>query len=214
MSHDALRTILPVAGLDPERARTVEFTGGSDPILPTSFKIGETSAACLGAIGLAVSDLWKLRGHKEQGDRGRRAPRDGVAAQRPLPQNGKGRGIARAQPGDGHVPGEERPLELHPRQFPQPPRRRAQGAGRARGQGGGAPGGRQMGRARTGRGDHRRQGRRRHGAHHGRMGATPAGEGAGDAAAAQEICSRSATRRSRSCPDGDWGRFPASGCST
>jgi crotonobetainyl-CoA:carnitine CoA-transferase CaiB-like acyl-CoA transferase len=67
MSHDALRTILPVAGLDPERARTVEFTGGLDPILPTSFKIGETSAACLGAIGLAVSDLWELRGGKKQG---------------------------------------------------------------------------------------------------------------------------------------------------
>src|ERR1700734_1000538 len=66
MSHDALRTILPVAGLDPERARAVEFTGGNDPILPTSFKIGETSAACLAAIGLAVSDLWELRGHKKQ----------------------------------------------------------------------------------------------------------------------------------------------------
>jgi crotonobetainyl-CoA:carnitine CoA-transferase CaiB-like acyl-CoA transferase len=66
MSHDALRTILPVAGLDPDRARSVEFTGGSDPILPTSFKIGETSAACLAAIGLAVSDLWESRGHKKQ----------------------------------------------------------------------------------------------------------------------------------------------------
>src|SRR5580698_2129380 len=67
MSHDALRTILPVAGLDADRARTVEFTGGLDPILPTSFKIGETSSACLGAIGLAVSDLWELRGGKRQG---------------------------------------------------------------------------------------------------------------------------------------------------
>src|SRR5271167_3565422 len=67
MSHDALRTILPVAGLNPDRARSVEFTGGSDPILPTSFKISETAAACLGAIGLAVSDLWELRGGKQQG---------------------------------------------------------------------------------------------------------------------------------------------------
>src|SRR5580704_791689 len=66
MSHAALRTILPVAGLDPERARAVEFTGGSDPILPTSFKIGETSAACLAAIGLAVSDLWELRSGRKQ----------------------------------------------------------------------------------------------------------------------------------------------------
>lgn len=67
MSHDALRTILPVAGLDPDRARAVEFTGGGDPILPTSFKIGETSAAALAAIGLAVCDLWELRGHQRQG---------------------------------------------------------------------------------------------------------------------------------------------------
>jgi crotonobetainyl-CoA:carnitine CoA-transferase CaiB-like acyl-CoA transferase len=66
-AHDALRTILPVVGLDPARAATVEYTGGTDPILPTSFKIGETSAACLGAIGLAVSDLWELRGGKKQG---------------------------------------------------------------------------------------------------------------------------------------------------
>src|SRR5262249_42809949 len=50
MSHAALRTILPVAGLDPDRARSVEITGGAAPILPTSFKIGETSAACLSAI--------------------------------------------------------------------------------------------------------------------------------------------------------------------
>ena len=66
MSHDALRTILPVAGLDPDRAKTVEITGGSDPILPTSFKIGETSSACLAAIGLAVSDLWELRTGRRQ----------------------------------------------------------------------------------------------------------------------------------------------------
>ena len=54
MSHDALRTILPVAGLDPERARAVEITGGSDPILPTSFKIGETAAASLADSSIAV----------------------------------------------------------------------------------------------------------------------------------------------------------------
>jgi crotonobetainyl-CoA:carnitine CoA-transferase CaiB-like acyl-CoA transferase len=66
MAHDALRTILPVAGLDPERARTVEITGGADPVLPTSFKIGETAAASLAAIGLAVSDLWELRTGRRQ----------------------------------------------------------------------------------------------------------------------------------------------------
>ena len=61
MSIDALRTILPVAGWGAERARAVDITGGSDPILPTPFRIGETAAAALGAVGLAASDLWALR---------------------------------------------------------------------------------------------------------------------------------------------------------
>ena len=66
VAHDALRTILPVAGLDPERARTVEITGGADPVLPTPFRIGETAAAALAATGLAVSDLWRIRTGREQ----------------------------------------------------------------------------------------------------------------------------------------------------
>jgi crotonobetainyl-CoA:carnitine CoA-transferase CaiB-like acyl-CoA transferase len=66
MSHDALRTILPVAGWADDRARAVEITGGVDPILPTPFRIGETSAAALAAVGLAVSDLWALRTGRRQ----------------------------------------------------------------------------------------------------------------------------------------------------
>ena len=65
-AHDALRTILPVAGLSEDRARTVEITGGSDPVLPTPFRIGETAAAALAATGLAVSDLWELRTGRPQ----------------------------------------------------------------------------------------------------------------------------------------------------
>src|SRR5207237_6012017 len=65
-AHDALRTILPVAGLSEERARTVEITGGSGPLLPTPFRIGETSAAALAATGLAAADLWELRSGKKQ----------------------------------------------------------------------------------------------------------------------------------------------------
>ena len=41
MSHAALRTILPVAGWNTERARAVEITRVADPILPTPFRIGE-----------------------------------------------------------------------------------------------------------------------------------------------------------------------------
>ena len=66
MTHAALRTLMPLAGWPEERANTVEVTGGTDPILPTPFRIGETSAATLGAVGLAVSDLWKLRTGRSQ----------------------------------------------------------------------------------------------------------------------------------------------------
>ncbi|HEX3537189.1 MAG TPA: CoA transferase [Stellaceae bacterium] len=65
-AHDALRTILPVAGLAEDRARAVEITGGTDPVLPTPFRISETAAAALAATGLAVSDLWQLRTGRPQ----------------------------------------------------------------------------------------------------------------------------------------------------
>ena len=66
MSHDALRTILPVAGVEPDLARSVEITGGADPVLPTSFRIGEVGAAALAAVGVAVSELWALRTGRRQ----------------------------------------------------------------------------------------------------------------------------------------------------
>jgi crotonobetainyl-CoA:carnitine CoA-transferase CaiB-like acyl-CoA transferase len=66
MINDALRTILPIAGWLEERSRAVEITGGSDPILPTPFRISETSSAALAAVGLAVADLWELRTGRRQ----------------------------------------------------------------------------------------------------------------------------------------------------
>src|SRR5439155_16516825 len=66
MTNDALRTILPLAGWGDERARAVAITGGTDPLLPTPFRIGETSTAALAAIGLAVADLWALRTGRRQ----------------------------------------------------------------------------------------------------------------------------------------------------
>ncbi len=66
MTNDALRTLLPIAGWPEDRAHAVEFTGGTDPILPTPFRIGETSAAALAAVGLAVADLWELRTGRRQ----------------------------------------------------------------------------------------------------------------------------------------------------
>jgi crotonobetainyl-CoA:carnitine CoA-transferase CaiB-like acyl-CoA transferase len=66
MSHEALRTILPVAGWSEDRARAVEISRDADPILPTPFRIGETAAAAVAAVGLAVSDLWQLRTGRPQ----------------------------------------------------------------------------------------------------------------------------------------------------
>lgn len=66
MTNDALRTLLPIAGWPEGYAHAVEMTGDTDPILPTPFRIGETSAAALAAVGLAVADLWALRTGRRQ----------------------------------------------------------------------------------------------------------------------------------------------------
>ena len=66
MTNDALRMLWPIAGWPEEWAGAVEITGGTDPILPTPFRIGETSAAALAAVGLAVADLWELRTGRRQ----------------------------------------------------------------------------------------------------------------------------------------------------
>jgi hypothetical protein len=51
-----------------ERARAVEISGGVDPVLPASLRIGETTAT-LAAPGLAVSELSAL-GTCRRGSRG------------------------------------------------------------------------------------------------------------------------------------------------
>ncbi|MCH8989976.1 MAG: CoA transferase [Chloroflexi bacterium] len=66
MTDDILRTLLPIAGWPEQRVRELEITGGNDPILPTPFRIGGCSAAALGAIGLAISDLWESRTGRSQ----------------------------------------------------------------------------------------------------------------------------------------------------
>jgi crotonobetainyl-CoA:carnitine CoA-transferase CaiB-like acyl-CoA transferase len=66
MTNAALHTLLPIAGWPEDRARAVEFTGGTDPILPTPFRIGETSAAALAAVGLAAAELWQWRTGRRQ----------------------------------------------------------------------------------------------------------------------------------------------------
>ncbi len=66
MTNEILRSLLPFAGWDDERANDLTITGGTDPILPTSFRVTDTSTAALGALGLDVSDLWESRTGRRQ----------------------------------------------------------------------------------------------------------------------------------------------------
>jgi len=52
MPHEALRTILAVASWPDKLAAAVTFTGGTDPVLPTPFRIGVAGAATVAASGL------------------------------------------------------------------------------------------------------------------------------------------------------------------
>ena len=66
MPRAALRTILPVAGWSGDHAAAVTFTGGTDPVLPTPFRIGVAGAATLAAAGLAAAELWEARTGRRQ----------------------------------------------------------------------------------------------------------------------------------------------------
>ena len=64
--NSIVENLFAIPGWDVARASEIEITGGGDPILPTPFRIGETAAASLAAVGLAVSDLWELRTGRRQ----------------------------------------------------------------------------------------------------------------------------------------------------
>ena len=66
MSNQALSTILSTVGWDTGRAAEIGISKEVDPILPTPFRIGETAAASLSAVGLAVADLWELKTGRRQ----------------------------------------------------------------------------------------------------------------------------------------------------
>ena len=61
MGNQALEKILSTVGWETARSDEIEISQDLDPILPTPFRIGETAAASLAAVGLAVSDIWKLK---------------------------------------------------------------------------------------------------------------------------------------------------------
>ena len=64
--NKALLSLLHVANWSPERTKELDITGPLDPVLPTPFRITETSVATLSAVGLAVNDLWELRTGRRQ----------------------------------------------------------------------------------------------------------------------------------------------------
>jgi crotonobetainyl-CoA:carnitine CoA-transferase CaiB-like acyl-CoA transferase len=64
--QEALRSIVPLAGWPVERADTVTFTGGRDPVLPTPFRIGTAGSATVAAAGLAAAALWEARSGRGQ----------------------------------------------------------------------------------------------------------------------------------------------------
>ena len=66
MPNKALRSILPAVDWSADRLDAVTFTGGTDPILPTPFRIGVAGAATLAATGLAAADLWEHRTGRRQ----------------------------------------------------------------------------------------------------------------------------------------------------
>ena len=212
MAHDALRTILPIAGWPEERARAVEITGGTDPVLPTPFRIGAAGAAALAATGLAAADLWELRtGRRQEVAVDLRQAIASLRSGHYMQMDGAHVSTERNTVMGVYPAKNGRWSYIHAN-FPNhraAALQRARRAGRPRG---GAPGGRAMGCARARRGDHRRQGRRRHGAQHGRMGAAPAGRG-------DRLVAADGDRQDRRQPAGKAARgrpaaCRASGCST
>ncbi|HUN67244.1 MAG TPA: CoA transferase, partial [Burkholderiales bacterium] len=63
--RNALRELISLAYMKGTPAQEVAFTGG-DPVFPTPYLVGTAGAAVLGAVGLAVADLWRLKTGKLQ----------------------------------------------------------------------------------------------------------------------------------------------------
>jgi crotonobetainyl-CoA:carnitine CoA-transferase CaiB-like acyl-CoA transferase len=59
-------SILALGKRAPRADDALEIAGPGDPVFPTPFRIADAAAASLAAIGLAVGDLWRLRGGSAQ----------------------------------------------------------------------------------------------------------------------------------------------------
>lgn len=61
MSTDLAYSILRQLGREKRGDDRLTIIGRDDPVFVTPWRIGQAGAAALGAVGLAVSDLWRLR---------------------------------------------------------------------------------------------------------------------------------------------------------
>jgi crotonobetainyl-CoA:carnitine CoA-transferase CaiB-like acyl-CoA transferase len=66
MSTELAHSILGQLGRSRRADDSLAITGGDDPVYVTPWRIGHAGSAALGAVGLAVSDLWRLRTGKPQ----------------------------------------------------------------------------------------------------------------------------------------------------
>jgi crotonobetainyl-CoA:carnitine CoA-transferase CaiB-like acyl-CoA transferase len=61
----AFEEVMDIRGAGPAGDGQVEITG-ADPVFSTPFKIGETCAAVLAGVGVAISDIWALKTGRSQ----------------------------------------------------------------------------------------------------------------------------------------------------
>jgi crotonobetainyl-CoA:carnitine CoA-transferase CaiB-like acyl-CoA transferase len=64
-SHAALDELIALADLPAGMAANARITG-SEPVIPTCYRVGTAGAAALAATGLAAAELWRVRTGRQQ----------------------------------------------------------------------------------------------------------------------------------------------------
>jgi crotonobetainyl-CoA:carnitine CoA-transferase CaiB-like acyl-CoA transferase len=64
-AHAALDELIALAALPPTTARHARISG-SEPVLPTRYRVATAGAAALAAVGLSAAELWRLRTGRQQ----------------------------------------------------------------------------------------------------------------------------------------------------
>lgn len=139
---DTLADLLSVVGTDRVLMERIKITG-ADPVLPSKFLIGAVGAGVIGAMGLAASELWRLRtGRVQDVSLNVGAAAIGMRASLYFRKNGDSsteslRANMQAglhqrvvEPGVWILPRQGRCLDSTSLQFPPPCRRSAENSGR------------------------------------------------------------------------------------